>query len=142
MSTATRTPRATVEEFLRITLEGPREALADCYAPDAVVHIPFAPDGVPQGTTGRETMRERMKVTAGLWTFHAVDGVSIHETVDPEVVITEFRVHGRITATQEEFSLGYICVMRIVDGLIVSSRDYGNPLESAVLREGLRFTQQ
>ncbi|WP_037973762.1 nuclear transport factor 2 family protein [Streptomyces sp. NRRL WC-3742] len=142
MSVATRTPRETVEEFLRITVEGPREALADCYAPDAVVSIPFAPDGIPQESAGREVMREQMKVTAGLWTFHSVDGVSIHETVDPEVVIAEFRVHGRMTASEEEFSLRYICVMRIVDGLIVSSRDYGNPLESAVLRSGLRFTQE
>ncbi|MFJ9695622.1 nuclear transport factor 2 family protein [Kitasatospora sp. NPDC101183] len=142
MSTATRTPRATVEEFLRITVEGPREALADCFAPDAVIRIPFAPEGVPQETVGREVMRERMKVTAGLWTFHAVDGVSVHETADPEVVIVEFRVHGRTAASGEEFSLGYISVMRIVDGLIASTRDYGNPLESAALRAGLSFLSE
>ncbi|MGA5822315.1 nuclear transport factor 2 family protein [Kitasatospora sp. NPDC094028] len=137
MSVPTRTPRATVEEFLRVTAEGPREALADFYAPDAVIRIPFAPEGFPPETTGRETMRARMKATAGLWSFHAVDEVTLHETGDPEVVIAEFRVRGRITATAEPFTLTYINVIRVVDGLIVSSRDYGNPQESLTLRAAL-----
>ncbi|MFI2607590.1 nuclear transport factor 2 family protein [Kitasatospora sp. NPDC018619] len=138
MPTSTRTPRETVEEFLRVTAEGPREALAEFYAPDAVVRIPFAPEGVPREAVGRRTMRARSAATAGLWSFHAVEDVTLHETADPQVVIAEFRVHGRITATGEPFSLGYINVVRVVDGLIVSSRDYGNPLESAALRDVLR----
>lgn len=88
-------------------------------------------------TTGRETMRARMKATAGLWSFHTVDEVTLHETADPEVAIAEFRVHGRITATGEPFALTYINVIRVVDGLIVSSRDYGNPQESLTLRTAL-----
>ena len=30
-----------------------------------------------------------------------------------------------------KFSLGFVSMLRIVDGLIVSSRDYSNPLETA-----------
>ena len=83
-------------------------------------------------------MRARMKAVSGLWSYDSVDGVVLHETADPEVIIAEFRVHGRITAGGKHVTLTYIMVTRVVDGLIVSSRDYGNPLESEVLLATLR----
>ena len=132
-----RTPRETVELLLRTTVEGTRSDLADLYAPEVVVEMPFARSGIPSRTEGSETLRTRMKAFEGLWTYDRVDGVTLHDTADPEVVIAEFRVHGHVTANQEPFTLGYINVVRVVDGLIVSSRDYGNPLESEVLISAL-----
>jgi ketosteroid isomerase-like protein len=132
-----RTPRETVELLLRTTVEGTRSDLADLYAPDVVVEMPFTRPGFPSRTEGGETIRTRMKAVEGLWTYDSVDGVTLHDTADPEVVIAEFRVHGHLTANREPFTLGYINVVRVVDGLIVSSRDYGNPLESQVLMSAL-----
>ncbi|WP_052069167.1 nuclear transport factor 2 family protein [Streptacidiphilus albus] len=137
MSTHTRTPRETVELLIRITAEGDRSQLADLYAPDVVIDMPFTRPGFPGRTEGNDSMRTRMKAVSGLWSYESVDGVVIHETADPEVVIAEFRVHGRITAGGEQFTLTYIMVSRVVDGLIVSSSDYGNPLESEVLLAAL-----
>jgi ketosteroid isomerase-like protein len=134
---AARTPRETVELLLRTTVEGTRSDLADLYAPDVVVEMPFTRPGFPTRTKGNETLRTRMQAVEGLWTYDSVDGVTLHDTADPEVVIAEFRVHGRLTANQEPFTLGYVNVVRVVDGLIVSSRDYGNPLESEVLLSAL-----
>ncbi|MBC3841806.1 nuclear transport factor 2 family protein [Streptacidiphilus sp. 4-A2] len=134
----TRTPRETVELLLRTTVEGSRSDLADLYAPDVVVEMPFIrSSGFPARTEGNATMRARMKAVEGLWSFDSVDGVTLHDTADPEVVIAEFRVHGRIAATQQPFSLGYINVIRVADGLIVSSRDYGNPLEADTILSAL-----
>ncbi|MEZ0092351.1 nuclear transport factor 2 family protein [Streptacidiphilus sp. EB129] len=132
-----RTPRETVALLLRTTVEGTRSDLADLYAPDVVVEMPFTRPGFPSRTEGGETIRTRMKAVEGLWTYDSVDGVTLHDTADPEVVIAEFRVHGHLTANREPFTLGYINVVRVVDGLIVSSRDYGNPLESQVLMSAL-----
>ncbi len=132
-----RTPRETVELLLRTTVEGTRSDLADLYAPDVVVEMPFTRPGFPSQTEGSETLRTRMKAVEGLWTYDRVDGVTLHDTVDPEIVIAEFRVHGHVTANREPFTLSYINVVRVVDGLIVSSRDYGNPLESEVLTSAL-----
>jgi ketosteroid isomerase-like protein len=136
-SASTRTARETVEQFLRTTVEGTRDQMADFYAPDVVVEIPFAPPGIPHTTKGGDTIRARMKAVEGLWSFESVDNVTLHETADPEVVIAEFQVHGIVHATATAFTLSYINVTRVVDGLIVSSRDYGNPQESEALRAAL-----
>ncbi|WP_329586117.1 nuclear transport factor 2 family protein [Kitasatospora sp. NBC_01250] len=136
-SPGTRTPRETVELLLRTVVEGSRSDLADLYAPDVVIEMPFVRPGFPSRTEGNGAMRARAEAVEALWTYDSVDGVTLHETADPEVVVVEFRVHGRLTANREPFTLGYINVVRVVDGLIVSSRDYGNPLESEVLAAAL-----
>jgi len=136
VSTALRTPRQTVELLLRATAEGTRDQMADLYAPDAMIEIPFAPHGIPAVTTGRETLRARMNAAAALLAFDSVADVTLHETADPEVIVAEYRVHGHLATDGRPFALGYITVTRVRDGLIVSSRDYGNPLEAAALLEG------
>ena len=128
-----RTARETVELLLRTTVSGTRDQIADLYAPDVVIDIPFAPDGIPTVTEGRETMRARMNAAASLFAFDSVTDVRLHETGDPEVVVAEYRIHGHLTATGKQFSLAYINVTRVRDGRIVASRDYGNPLEMAAL---------
>jgi uncharacterized protein len=124
-------PREVLERLLRATVEGRREETVDFYAPDAVIEMPFAPPGIPAISHGRETLRSRMKAAEGLWEFTAVDHVHLHTTADPEVIVAEYQIHGRVTATGREFAFSYIMVTRIRDGQIVSSRDYFNPLDSA-----------
>ncbi|MCX4746325.1 nuclear transport factor 2 family protein [Kitasatospora sp. NBC_01287] len=125
------TPRQVLEKLFRTIVHGTRDEVADLYAPDVVIEMPFAPAGVPQVSHGREELRARMKERAGLWSFTGVDGVRLHETGDPEVLVTEYQVHGTVTATGREFTFTYIMVVRVRDGLIASSRDYFNVLESA-----------
>lgn len=78
-------------------------------------------------------MRERMKAAEHLWSFTSVDNVTVHETTDPAELIVEYRIHGRIAESGKDFVLNYIAVMRVEDGLIASSRDYGNPEEVSAL---------
>ena len=128
-----RTARETVELLLRTTVEGTRDQIADLYDPEVVIEIPFSPDGIPNVTKGRETMRARMNSAAALLAFDSVEDVSLHETSDPEVIVAEYRVLGHLNPAGKPFSLSYVAVTRVRDGLIVSSRDYGNPLEVAEL---------
>lgn len=133
-----RTARETVELLLHTTVSGTRDQMADLYAPDVVIEIPFAPDGIPAVTNGRETMRARMNAAASLFTFDSVSDVTLHETADPEVVIAEYRIHGHLSSSGKPFSLTFVMVTRVRDGLIVWSRDYGNPLETAALAEEMK----
>ncbi|HEY3870616.1 MAG TPA: nuclear transport factor 2 family protein [Actinocrinis sp.] len=138
MAATARTPRETVELLLRTTVEGSRDDIADLYDPEVVIELPFTPDGMPNVMKGRENMRTRMRAAAGMFGFETVRDVTLHETADPEVIIAEYRIQGTVTATSAPFTLSYITVTRVVDGLIVSSRDYGNPLEVAkLLPEGI-----
>lgn len=121
-----RTPRETVEAFLNCVTEKDREKLADFYAPDVVVEMPFQPGAAR--TEGRETIRARMVAAKDNWVFDGFKSMTLHETADPEVIIAEYELAGRVAATQKPFVVGYIMVIRVRDGLIVHSRDYNNPL--------------
>jgi ketosteroid isomerase-like protein len=133
-----RTARETLELLLHTTVSGTRDQMADLYAPDVVIEIPFAPDGIPAVTNGRETMRARMNAAASHFTFDSVSDVTLHETADPEVIIAEYRIHGHLGSSGKPFSLTFVMVSRVRDGLIVWSRDYGNPLETARLVEEMK----
>lgn len=135
MSATVRTARETVELLLRTAVEGTRDDIADLYAPNTVIEFGFAPPGGPATSQGRETLRQRMKATEHLWHFDSVNDITLHSTTDPEVVVAEYKIRGTISATEAPFTLTNICVIRVVDGLIVSSRDYSNPQESEALRE-------
>jgi uncharacterized protein len=133
----TATPRQVVERFLRASADNAWDDLADLYAPDAVIEIPFAPRGIPRRFQGREGHRTRFKAAAPLRRIDKVDAVMVHETGDPEVVVVEFDTHATVTSTGRSFVSSYAMVMRIRNGLIISSRDYANPLDGAELREEL-----
>ena len=66
-------------------------------------------------------------------------GVVIHETADPEVIVGEFE--SRITSNHsgESITTGNVMVLRLRNGLIVSSRDYHN---HALLAEFIRSLPQ
>ncbi|MER6947567.1 nuclear transport factor 2 family protein [Nonomuraea sp. NPDC000554] len=117
------------------------DTLVGLYAPDVVIEIPFAPPGVPTRATGRDHLRARLEAVAGAWRFDRADAIDLRETADPDVVVAEYTLHGSVTATGTRFSLTYVVIITVRDGLIVHSRDYGNPLAAAeLLREvpGLR----
>lgn len=64
--------------------------------------------------------------------FDSLDELHLHETEDPELVVAEYRLHGRIVPTGKEFAHHLVMVARIRDGLITHSRTYANPLDNAV----------
>lgn len=124
-------PREVVERFMRATADNAWDDLADLYAPDVVIEIPFAPPGVPKRTEGRERLRERFKSIAGWRRFERAELLAMHETQDSEVVVAEWSAHGQVTATGRSFTFSYIMVVRVRDGRIVFSRDYSNPIDGA-----------
>jgi uncharacterized protein len=72
---------------------------------------------------GREKVREHFARAAAFGTDLRIEDIVIHETTDPEVVICEQTLRGSFGC--EETAMPGIRVMRVRDGLIVSSRDYG-----------------
>lgn len=101
------------------------EILDECYAEDVVVEHPFM---IPEPTTtrGREQLRVRVTNLKNLPITMEIADVVVHETVDPEVIVGEFE--SRITSKQtgKRITTSNILVLRVRNGLIVSSRDYHN----------------
>jgi ketosteroid isomerase-like protein len=124
--------REIVERFLHAALAPAENNLADLYAPEVVIEMPFAPPSYPRrAETGREELRARFVAGAGARHYQKVGSVVVYETSDPEVIIVEYDLHGKVVATGDPFVLSYIMVMTIRDGLIVHSRDYTDPIASA-----------
>jgi len=80
----------------------------------------------PTTTKGREQLRERMRNVQNLPIIMEIADVVVHETAEPEVIVGE--LESRITSKQtgKRITTSNIMVLRVRNGLIVSSRDYHN----------------
>ncbi|MEV6054818.1 nuclear transport factor 2 family protein [Streptomyces sp. NPDC052107] len=124
-------PCDVLRHFLRLTADGPSEAMADLFGTDAVLEMPYLPPGAPAQQPGRDAFRAHLREGAKLQKFHAVDHVQVRETDDPELVVAEYRLHGRVLATRRRFAFDMVMFARVQDGLITWSRTYSNPLDGA-----------
>jgi ketosteroid isomerase-like protein len=123
--------RAVIEELIRVTLANSADELASVFAPDVVIDLPFAPPGMPTRHIGLAGLQTRWAAVQETRRFTAVDELTIHETPDPELVITEFRIHGVHTPTGNEFTQRFLMVTTVRDGRIVASRDYSDHVAAA-----------
>jgi uncharacterized protein len=115
------------ERFLRRDLDG----VVDLVTEDVVIENPFAPEGFPRRIEGRENVRARLteRFAGSGVEFDRFDPVTVHETTDPEVIVVEFELHGRVPSLDRTFSRQYIQVLRVRDGKIAHWRDYFNPAQ-------------
>lgn len=126
-------PRQLVDQFLRAAVSDRPEDMADCYASDVVIEMPFAPAGLypPRAETTREELRARFKAGSAVRRYERLGNVVIHETTDPEVIITEYDLHGHLVTSGEPFVMSFVMVMTVREGLIVNTRDYSDPIAGA-----------
>jgi hypothetical protein len=122
------TPADVLARRRRLTLSGDADALADLFAPDAVLEAPFAPPGVPARLEGRDAIREHSRhILASPVRLDGYEVAELYQTQDPEVVIVEMRANGTLTTTGQTFATTSIQVLRIREGQIVLFRDFANP---------------
>ncbi|MEU5638229.1 nuclear transport factor 2 family protein [Streptomyces milbemycinicus] len=130
--TAATTAYEVVNRLLRLTAEGPSEAMADVFAADAVFEMPYLPPGVPEQEPGHEAFRVHLREGAKMQKFDGIDHISVHATDDPELIVAEYRLHGRVLATGKRFAYDIVTFARVRDGLITWYRTYSNPLAAAI----------
>ncbi|MFF7753238.1 nuclear transport factor 2 family protein [Streptomyces sp. NPDC007971] len=133
----TLSPREVFQKLLKGITAGRFSQLAELYAEEAVVETVFQPVG-PRRFEGRATLMERFaEVSANSPVELTATDVVIRETDDPEVIVAEwtYQVHHR--ATERNFEVANIQVLRVRDGLIVSSRDFHDHLALIVADGGL-----
>ncbi|MFI2184305.1 nuclear transport factor 2 family protein [Streptomyces sioyaensis] len=121
-------PREVFQELIEGITAGRYSELAELYAEDAAVETVFEPVG-PRRTEGRAALKERFAaVSAHSPVELTATNVVIRETDDPEVIVAEwnYQVHHRVTG--RNFEVANIQVLRVRDGLIVSSRDFHDHL--------------
>lgn len=118
-------PRAVFEKFLAAVTEKRWSELPELYDEHAVVTNPLDVP-VPSRHEGRDALRAHFATAAALPITLQVRNLVIHETTDPEVIVAEFDYLGHVATTNRTFQLPNVLVVRVRDGKIVTSRDYGN----------------
>lgn len=107
----------------------------DCFAVDGVLELPFARAPMPTRIVGRDALRALLqpRYTAAQAAGRRIveyRKLQIHETIDPEVIVAEFEVHGVPRGTGEEpYALSFIHVIRVINDEIALQRDYFDSLE-------------
>ncbi|MCX5015319.1 nuclear transport factor 2 family protein [Streptomyces sp. NBC_00555] len=128
----TLSPREVFQKLIEGIGAGRFTELAELYAEDAVVETVFEPVG-PRRVEGRAALRERFaQVSASSPVELTPVNVVVRETDDAEVVVAEFDYQVRHRVTGRTFEAANIQVLRVRDGLIVSSRDYHDHLALVV----------
>ena len=125
------TPHEVFERLIGAISSGSWSEIAELYAEDAVVEIPFAPYP-PRRIEGRAALGARFEE---LGESRAIElqakNVLVRRTDDPEVIVAEFDYAGRYPATGRTFEVSNILVLRVREGRIVHSRDFHDHLAIA-----------
>ena len=121
-----------LERAHQLFLQKDLNSFADMFAEDGIHELPFAPPGVPIVLQGRENIRNYFAaITKTPVEFHEFTDLSVHQTLDPDVVIAEYQAHGVITSSGAPYNTRYIQVLHARNGKITLWRDYWNPLSGA-----------
>ncbi|WP_433058981.1 nuclear transport factor 2 family protein [Dactylosporangium sp. CS-033363] len=122
-----------VERFLAAVVSPDPGDLADCYAAQVVIEMPFAVPGLMPSRleTSREELRARFRAGTAVRRYTEVLNPRIHECADGTTVVLEYDVRGLMLATEEPFVLRFVMVMTLADGLIAHTRDYTDPIAGA-----------
>jgi uncharacterized protein len=129
---ATATPREVFERAHRL-VRALDLGFADCFAPDGVLVLPFAPHGFPRRIAGRDAI---WQVLGPAYAAARASGrriveyrnVVVHETADPEVIVVEFDLLGVESDGVSRYELPFIQVFRVRAGEIAEQRDYFDSL--------------
>jgi ketosteroid isomerase-like protein len=121
-------PREVFERTLQQWLGKAEDTDLLMLADNAVIETPFAPPGRPKRFEGREEFLAFAKPQRAALPvrFEEVRNVTIHDTVDPEVIVVEYELAGMVTATGRRAAAPFIAVLRVRDGKTVHWREYQN----------------
>lgn len=125
----TRTARELFDAFKVCAKRKDGAGFGDLFAENATMEFPFVPGGGSLRFEGREDIRAR---AATRWTESPLTVESFHPLgvvePNPDVVIAEYEVRGKVTATREPFAVGAVIILEAQNGLIVSMREYLDPI--------------
>jgi ketosteroid isomerase-like protein len=115
--------RTTVERLLAGMATGASADMADLYAEDAVVELPFATPGGLR-LDGRAAIREHFRRAGASPLRLRPTRLRLHETLDPAVIVAEYDYEGEVTTTGTTFVVANVQIITVRDGLIFASRDF------------------
>ncbi len=108
-------------------------------ADDVIAEFPFAPRGSPSRLEGREALFDYLRNYPSVVDVRSIPHLRIYATGDPSVAIAEWSSSGEVLTNGNAYEMSYATFVTFRDGLIVSYREYWNPLAFLEAMSGSRF---
>jgi ketosteroid isomerase-like protein len=125
--------RQVVSTVLDSVSAGKFEQLADYVTEDLVFELPYGPDFMPNPIEGRDAWNQMQLLTFKLFSSFALELVEVHECVDPDELVAEYRSVAVVERNGNAYRNRYIGVFRFRDGKISHWREFHNPEATKVL---------
>jgi ketosteroid isomerase-like protein len=125
--------RHVVSKVLDTVSAGKFEQLADYVTDDLVFELPYGPDFMPNPIEGRDAWNQMQLMTFKLFSSFVLELIEVHDCVDPEELIAEYRSDAIVERNGNEYRNRYIGVFRFRDGKISHWREFHNPEATKVL---------
>jgi ketosteroid isomerase-like protein len=118
---------------VRRMVAGEEVSFADLFAADGLLEYPFDIPGIPRELRGQEAIRAHFAKAPASRAAFRIEDVSaiIHQTDDPEVVITQIEHRGTSTVTGRPYRSRALGIIRVRHGRIVHYQDYMDPIGTA-----------
>ncbi len=127
------TNRQVVDTVLSTVSAGRFEELANYVTDDLVFELPYGPDFLPNPVHGRSAWNDMQLMTFKLFSSFVLELVEVHECVDADELIAEYRSEAVVKRNGHEYRNRYIGVFRFRDGKISHWREFHNPEATKVL---------
>jgi ketosteroid isomerase-like protein len=112
---------------------GEFERLADYVSADLLFELPYGPDFMPNPVEGRDAWNAMQLMTFKMFTSFALELVEVHECLDPDELIAEYRSKAVVARNGNDYRNRYIGVFRFRDGQISHWKEFHNPEATKVL---------
>jgi uncharacterized protein len=125
--------RQVVSTVLDTVSAGKFEQLVDYVTDDLVFELPYGPDFMPNPIEGRDAWNQMQLMTFKLFSSFALALVEVHDCVDPDELIAEYRSDAVVARNGNAYRNRYIGVFRFREGKISHWREFHNPEATKVL---------
>ena len=120
-----------MQQYQRLLTEARFGEWIELWADDGVCEFPFASPGRPRLLQGKEQILAYMTAYPSRIFIEGVDKLRVHPALDPNVVVVEMTIKGRVVETEKPYNQQYVIVAETRDGKLTHYREYWNPLVSA-----------
>jgi ketosteroid isomerase-like protein len=118
-----------VKQFLEALESKDMSTLNSLWAEDAVLDMPYSPEGFPKIVVGVNALRshyENWPNISGSADFSSQ--IQFYELVDPQLIWVEFLGDVDVISTQRRYEQDYAALVHIHDGKIKLFREYYDPI--------------
>lgn len=104
---------------------------------DVVMHIPFAPEGIPKAVEGREAVKEWFTAVPNLLAPMNYTGHDIVALERPGEYVARYSGSTTVLPTGIPYSTEYVALFTVEEGLLLSITEY---FDAVALVKGLGWT--